>query len=181
MSLSTRVIAALGAVVVIGAGTVGGSIAYASGKDSPKPRMATLTVGRSSVHAEPFCYDDGKPLGKDVIAKCQTDAKAAGDAGKLPSSDVRSSDKIGVGVDPGTADKGWFSFTDGGQQGQTTLSATKKGSTFAGMMPTTGLLAATPKTTVTVVEADEKTGDILAAWFFTLNNKDFVAPVTPAQ
>ncbi|MDH6577589.1 hypothetical protein [Kitasatospora sp. MAP5-34] len=181
MSLSTRVIAALGAVVVIGAGTVGGSIAYASGQDKPGGRVATLTVGRSSIHAEPraLCYNDGKPLDKDALAKCQADAKTAADAGQLPTSDVTMSDRIGVGVDPGTADKGWFSFTDAGQQGQTTLSSTRKGSTFSGLLPAAGLLATTQKTTVTVVEADEKNGDILAAWFFSLNNKDFVASTVP--
>ncbi|MER5637469.1 hypothetical protein ABT095_10990 [Kitasatospora sp. NPDC002227] len=183
MSLSTRAIAALGAVVVIGAGTVGGSIAYASGKDQPISHQATLTVGRSSIHAEPFkaCYDDGKPLGKEAVTKCQTEAKKAADNDELPSSDVTVGDKIGVGVDPGTADKGWFAFTDGGQQGQASLSSSKTKVTFSGLQPASGLLAQTKKTTVTVVEADEKTGDIIAAWYFTLNNKDFVAPATPAQ
>ncbi|AUG79153.1 hypothetical protein CFP65_4404 [Kitasatospora sp. MMS16-BH015] len=183
MSLSTRAIAALGAVVVIGAGTVGGSIAYATGEDQPISHQATLTVGRSSIHAEPFasCYNDGKPLGKDAVAKCQTDAKKAADNGELPGLDVRNSDRIGVGVDPGTADKGWFSFTDGGQQGQAPISSSRTNTTFSGMLPVSGLLAQGKKTTVTVVQADEKTGDILAAWYFTLDNKDYVAQAAPAQ
>ncbi|GAA2140136.1 hypothetical protein GCM10009760_23070 [Kitasatospora kazusensis] len=183
MSLSTRVIAALGAVVVIGAGTVGGSIAYASGKDAPKDeRLATVVVGRSSVSSEPLCYNGGKALSKDDVNKCQQNGKAAADAGKLTSIDATVGDKIGVGVDPDTAKKGWFSFTDAGQQGQTPLSSTRKNSTFSGLLPAAGLLSTTgDKTTVTVVEADETNGDIIAAWFFTVKNTEFVAQAAPAQ
>ncbi|WP_441250758.1 hypothetical protein [Kitasatospora sp. McL0602] len=183
MSLSTRVIAALGAVVVIGAGTVGGSIAYANGQDAPNSHMATLTVGRSSIHAEPFkdCYNDGKALDKAAVANCQTAAKKAADNGELPSSDVRAGDHIGIGVDPGTADKGWFAFSDGGQQGQTPIVSSRKGSTYSGSLAVSGLLNSGQKTVITVVEADEKSGDVIAAWYFSLDNKDYVTPATPAQ
>ncbi|WP_052681858.1 hypothetical protein [Saccharothrix sp. ST-888] len=174
MSLSTRVIAAVGAVVVIGAGTVVGSVAYASNQGKPEHPLATLVVGRSSIHAGPTCYNDGKPLNKDAIAKCQADAKKAGDAGDLPSSDVTSSDRIGVGVDPGVADKGWWAATDGGQ-GQAQIASLRTGSTFSGLQTASALLSTSSENTrVTVVENDAKTGDIIAAWFFDLKNKDFV-------
>ncbi|GAA1193062.1 hypothetical protein F4556_003001 [Kitasatospora gansuensis] len=177
MSLSTRVIAALGAVVVIGAGTVGGSIAYASGKDEPKGKSATLVVGRSSITSQPhgkFCYNDGKPLDEQAQAKCQESAAEARKKGTLPTLDVKVSDRIGVGVDPEVADKGWFAFTDGGQQQRATLASTRTGSTFSGLLPASGLLASTEKTTVTVVEANEKTGDIISVWYFQLKNEDAV-------
>ncbi|MFJ8045088.1 hypothetical protein ACIRBX_31755 [Kitasatospora sp. NPDC096147] len=181
MSLSTRVIAALGAVVVIGAGTVGGSIAVASGKDDPSGPKATLVVGRSSLDAEPFCYNDGKPLDEAAQTSCQKEARKAQLEGKLPTSDVTVSDKIGVGVDPKVAEKGWFAFTDGGQQQRATISATRTDSTYSGSLPAIGLLAAGEKTNVTVVQADEKTGDILGVWYFQLKNKAAAGLPEPQQ
>ncbi|WP_280698244.1 hypothetical protein [Kitasatospora sp. GP82] len=174
MSLSTRVIAAVGAVVVIGAGTVGVSIAHANSEGKPEKPLATLVVGRSSIHAGPTCYNDGKPLSKDDIANCQANAKKAGDEGKLPKSDVTSSDRIGVGVDPEVGDKGWWAATDGGQ-GQAQLASLRTGSTFSGLQAAPALLSTSSENTrVTVVENDAKTGDIVAAWFFDLKNKGFV-------
>ncbi|BFV57780.1 hypothetical protein KCMC57_up28840 [Kitasatospora sp. CMC57] len=174
MSLSTRVIAALGAVVVIGAGTVGLSIAHASSEGKPNEPKATLVVGRSSMAAGPACYNDGKPLDEAAQAKCQKDAQKALQEGTLPSSDVKIGDRIGVGVAPEVAEKGWFAFTDGGQQQRATLASTRTGSTFSGLLPASGLLASTKKTQVTVVEANEKTGDIIGVWYFQLNNEDAV-------
>ncbi|MEU9128283.1 hypothetical protein AB0D08_09280 [Kitasatospora sp. NPDC048540] len=172
MSLSTRVIAAVGAVVVIGAGTVGGSIAYANSEGKPPKREATLVVGTSSVRSAPLCYNNGKPLDQDQIEKCQADGRKAGQDKKLTSSDVRASDRIGVGVDTDTADRGWFAFTDGGQQGQAPIAQEVKGSTFSGSVLASTLLSTTGTTTVTVVEADQKTNDIYGVWYFTLNTKD---------
>ncbi|WP_457030376.1 hypothetical protein [Kitasatospora sp. P5_F3] len=184
MSLSTRVIAAVGAVVVIGAVTVGASVAIASGEDAPKGKLATLVVGTSSIHSEPFgksCYNDGKPLDEAAQAACQKSAAEAFEKGTLPSLDVTTADKVGVGVDPKVAEKGWFAFTDGGQQQRATLAATRTGSTFSGLLPASGLLAATEKTKVTVVEANEKTGDIIGVWYFQLKNKDAVGEQPAAQ
>ncbi|MER5865784.1 hypothetical protein [Kitasatospora sp. NPDC002040] len=172
MSLSTRVIAAVGAVVVIGAGTVGISIAHANSEGKPEKPLSTLVVGRSTLHAGPTCYNDGKPIDEAAQTKCQKDAAAAVKGGTLPSLDVKVTDKIGVGVDPEVADKGWFAFTDGGQQQRATLASTRTGSTFSGLLPASGLLTTTEKTTVTVVEANEKTGDIIGVWYFQLKNKD---------
>src|SRR3954469_22221032 len=122
MSLSTRVIAAVGAVVVIGAGTVGGSIAYASGQDQPTDRRVTVTVGRSSQEIDrPFCGGTGAAMTEDQKAQCQTKAQEALPDREIPSSGVVFSHRIGVGVTPEVADKGWFAFTNGGQQGQFSL------------------------------------------------------------
>ncbi|WP_431679951.1 hypothetical protein [Kitasatospora sp. KL5] len=172
MSLSTRAIAAIGAVVVIGAGTVGGSIAYASSQGAPPENVVTLTVGRTSITSEPFCYNDGKALQQDVLAKCQVDAKKAREANKLPSSDVLASDRIGVGVPPSVADRGWFAFTDGGTQGQAPLAQDTHGSTWSGSVLASTVLNASGTTTVTVVEADQKTQEILGIWYFELKSQD---------
>ncbi|WP_405012011.1 hypothetical protein [Kitasatospora sp. NBC_01539] len=172
MSLSTRAIAALGAVVVIGAGTVGFSVWHAADAGKPDENVATLTVGRSSITSAPFCENGGKALGQDALAKCQADAKTARDKGVLPTSDVRASDRIGVGVPTGVADRGWFAFTDGGSQGQAPLAQDSRGTTWSGSVPASTVLNSTGKTLVTVVEADQKTQEILGIWYFDLNTKD---------
>ncbi|MFF1871971.1 hypothetical protein [Streptomyces sp. CB03911] len=173
MSLSTRVIAAVGAVVVIGAGTVGGSIAYATGQDQPSDKRVTVTVGRSSQEiARPFCGGTGTAMTENEQADCQTKAKEALADGKIPSSDVVASDRIGVGVTPEVADKGWFAFTNGGQQGQFSLANANTGQTWSGSVPASTALSATGKTLLTVVESDPKTQDIYAVWYFQLKTQD---------
>ncbi|MEV7779771.1 hypothetical protein [Kitasatospora sp. NPDC088351] len=176
MSLSTRVIAAVGAVVVIGAGTVGGSIAYATGQTAPSDHRATLTVGTSSTEAEPFCFNDGKPLTDQQQEDCQDKASKALDEGRLPKSDVVASDRIGVGVTPTVSDRGWWANTNGGQTsqgGRFILASSAKGSTFSGMVPASKALNASGKTLITVVEADPKQPDaIYGVWYFQLNTKD---------
>ncbi|MFI9332366.1 hypothetical protein ACIGZJ_33150 [Kitasatospora sp. NPDC052868] len=175
MSLSTRVIAALGAVVVIGAGTVGGSIAFATGQDQPSDHRATLTVGTSSTEVEPFCFNNGQPLTEEQQDECQTKAGEALEKGGLPTSDVVASDRIGVGVTPTVADRGWWANTNGGGQaqgGRFILAPAAKGSTFSGSVPATNALNASGKTVITVVESDPKQPDaIYAVWYFKLNTQ----------
>ena len=172
MSLNTRAIAVLGAVVVIGAGTVGGSIAYATGQPSPSDYRATVTVGRSSHEiTTPLCGGKSTPLSEQEQSDCQELAKTKLAAGDIPTSDVVASDRIGVGVTPKVADRGWFAFTNGGTQGQFSLANANKGSTFSGLVPASGALSATGKTLVTVVEADPTTQDIYSVWYFQLKTQ----------
>ncbi|MFI6447951.1 hypothetical protein [Kitasatospora sp. NPDC050543] len=172
MSLSTRVIAAIGAVVVIGGVTVGVSVAHASDKDKPTDQRATLTVGRSSQEVAPLCSNGGQPLDDQAQEACQAKAQEALKAGTLPSSDVVASDRIGVGVTPDVADKGWFAFTSGGPQGRFNLKSAGKDSTYSGSVPAGQALQADGKTLVTVVESDPKSQTIYGVWYFQLNNKD---------
>ncbi|WP_406202120.1 hypothetical protein OH807_23265 [Kitasatospora sp. NBC_01560] len=176
MSLSTRVIAAVGAVVVIGAGTVGASIAVASGKEAPSDHRVTLTVGTSSMEESPFCFNDGKPLTEDQQQECQDKASKALDEGKLPKSDVVSSDRIGVGVTPTVSDRGWWANTNGGGQasgGRFTLATAAKNTTYSGSVSASKALNASGKTLVTVVESDPKQPDaIYGVWYFELNTQD---------
>jgi hypothetical protein len=172
MSLNARGFAAVGAVVVIGAATLGFSIASASGEEKPVNRLVTLVAGTNSTDSEPTCWNDGKPLDAKAQQTCQTKAAKLQKDGKLPVVEVATSDRVGVGVDPKTADKGWFAFTDGGAQGQATLATARRNSTFSGMVPATSVLKATAETLVTVVEADTKSQDIYGVWYFTLKNTD---------
>ncbi len=172
MSLNTRAIAALGAVVVIGAATVGFSVNAATGEKKPSDHRATVTVGRSSHEiTRPLCGGGSAPLTEQEQADCQDLAKQELANGRIPTSDVVASDRIGVGVTPKVADRGWFAFTNGGQQGQFSLANANKGSTFSGLVPASGALSATGKTLVTVVEADPTTQDIYSVWYFQLKTQ----------
>jgi hypothetical protein len=182
MSLSTPVIAALGAVAVIGAGTLGGSLAYASGQDKPLKTQVTVTVGRDSNRFEPTCYNGGKPLDDAANKACsllstQTD--------KFKTVSVKSVDRIGVGVDPDTAKNGWRAYTNGGSgQGNASIAPYQKDNTFSGLVPAVNVLTQVRNTTLTVISFDPKTADtdkpgIIAVWFLNLQND--AAPAGPAQ
>ncbi|WP_354641888.1 hypothetical protein [Kitasatospora camelliae] len=172
MSLSTRAIAGIGAVVLIGAGTVAGSIAYANSEGKPSEHKVTLTVGTSSVESAPSCYNGGQPLDQAMLAKCRTEAKDARDNNKIVSSDVESSDRVGVGVPPEIADKGWFAFTDGGAQGEAVIAQDVRGSTYSGSVPASTILNGSGTTTVTVVAADQKSNEVYGIWYFDLKQKN---------
>lgn len=172
MSLSTRAIAGIGALVVIGAGTVGGWSAYAAGQGQPEKDQATLVVGSSSVQAEPLCYNDGKALDQDAIAKCQTALKNARTSHSLATSDVRAGDKIGVGMPTEVADKGWYAYTDGGQQGQASITPGLQGATYSGSISAASVLTQTGTTMVTVISSSAKTNEIYGVWAFQLNQQD---------
>ncbi|WP_055585309.1 hypothetical protein [Peterkaempfera griseoplana] len=172
MSLNSRAIAALGAVVVIGAGTVGFSVAHASNQPKPVNRLVTLVAGTNSIHSEPICWNNGKPLDAAAQQSCQAKAAKLQKDGKLPVLELSGSDRVGIGVDPGIAKKGWFAFTDGGSQGQATLATARRNSTFSGLVPATSVLKSAPETLVTAVEADTKSQDIYGVWYFTLKNTD---------
>ncbi|MDH6118179.1 hypothetical protein [Kitasatospora sp. GAS204B] len=186
MSLSTRVIAALGAVVVIGAGTIGGSIAYASGQPTPTKTQATVTVGRSS-HAldpNPTCFNGGKPLSDAARQACATLSNQA--ASTFPDKvSVKWSDQLGVGIDPDAAKNGWRAFTNGGGgQGGALVANFQKDTTFSGLQPAANLLTSSRDTALTVIEFDPKTAGsanpgIVAVWFVDLVNS--AAPATSPQ
>ncbi|MEV7355554.1 MULTISPECIES: hypothetical protein [unclassified Kitasatospora] len=175
MSLNTRAIAALGAVVVVGAATVGTSVAIASGQTEHSSHRATLTVGNSSIVADPLCFNGGSPITEDLQQECQQKATQALAEGTLPTSDVVVSDRVGVGVSPNVADKGWWAFSNGGSQGQGgrySLFSYAKGPTFSGSQPASQVLNASGKTLVTVVEGDKNSDNPVAVWYFQLNTQD---------
>ncbi|MCD0485741.1 hypothetical protein LO771_25965 [Streptacidiphilus sp. ASG 303] len=172
MSINSRAVAAAGAVVVVSAGLVGWGVATAAGEDKPVNRMVTVVAGSNTANAEPTCWNDGKPLDGAAQQRCQANAAKQEKDGKLKSVEVTSGSRIGVGVDPAIADKGWFAFTDGGAQGQATLASARRTGTFSGLVPASTVLKSTGKTLVTVVEADTKNQEIYGVWYFTLKNKD---------
>ncbi|MCX4747330.1 hypothetical protein OG455_17680 [Kitasatospora sp. NBC_01287] len=186
MSLSTRVIAALGAVVVIGAGTLGGSIAYAASQPAPVKSKATVTIGRSStaLSPNPTCYNGGKPLdtaGRQACAQLSNQP-----AGTFPKLSIKSSDQIGVGLDPNSAKNGWRAVTNGGNsQSGAVVSNFQKDNTFSGLQSAANVLTTNRDTALTIIEFDPNSPagsasqGIIAVWFVDLVNS--AAPVASPQ
>ncbi|WP_285736206.1 hypothetical protein [Kitasatospora phosalacinea] len=175
MSLSTRAIAGIAGVVVVGAASLGTGIYWAHDAGKPRENVATLVVGTSSTTAAPFCYNDGKPIGQAALKACSDAAEAAGKKDALPLLDVRGSDQIGVGVPKDLAKKGWFAYTDGGSgqssQGGATIVNPVRDITFSGTVPAHTVMSSIDKTSVTVAVRDQESSDIYAVWFFELKNK----------
>ncbi|MFJ9692731.1 hypothetical protein [Kitasatospora sp. NPDC101183] len=175
MSLDSRVLAALGAVVVVGAATVGVSVNAAAGQTANSDHRVTLTVGRSSSVHNPLCFNDGKPLSLEQQRRCTTDAKNALKDGTLPSSDVRLSDRIGIGVTPEVAKTGWASFSNGGAEGaggQFPISNFAKKVTFSGLLPASSVVNGTGQTLISVYEGEKDGENPTAIWYFVLNTKE---------
>ncbi|WP_051709719.1 hypothetical protein [Streptomyces sp. NRRL S-350] len=175
MSLNARAIAAIGAVVVVGAATVGTSVAIASDQTAHISHQATLTVGNSSTVAEPLCWNNGSPITEDLQQACQDKATQALKDGSLPTSDVVSSDSVGVGVSPNVAKSGWWAFTNGGSSssgGRTSLASYAKGPTWSGAQQANKVLNASGTTLVTVVEGDKNSDNPIAVWYFQLKTQD---------
>ncbi|MFD7919041.1 DUF2771 domain-containing protein [Streptomyces sp. NPDC059740] len=108
-SRGRRAGAALGAVSL-------GLVALSS-CSQPTP-LATVTVGSGTVTAEASCYQDGKSLGefsgqnKENIAKFSTCLNAK----PKKTITVHPGEKVRLGVEPETADQGWFAAVNGNQQ-----------------------------------------------------------------
>ncbi|WP_033220776.1 DUF2771 family protein [Kitasatospora phosalacinea] len=173
MSLSTRAIAGIAGVVVVGAASLGTGIYWAHDAGKPRENVATMVVGTSTTTAAPFCYNDGKPLDSDYINACAERAQKASEAKQLPTLDVRSSDRIGVGVPKELADKGWYAMTDGGSSSgsRASIISNAKGVTYSGSKSAAGLMSAGDITSVTVVSQDPASKDLYAVWFFDLKNQ----------
>ncbi|MFJ9816772.1 DUF2771 domain-containing protein [Streptomyces sp. NPDC101151] len=93
---------------VAAAGAVSAGLLVLSACDKPSP-VATITVGRSSVNSEALCYNDGKALDAESLAKC---SKKAGD---IESIKVDPDQTVRFGVDPKIADNGWIVLVNGRQ------------------------------------------------------------------
>ncbi|SOD85717.1 DUF2771 domain-containing protein [Streptomyces sp. Ag109_G2-15] len=93
---------------VAAAGAVSAGLLVLSACEKPSP-VATITVGRNSVNSEALCYNDGKALDAQSLAKC---AKKAED---IESIKVDPDETVRFGVDPKIADAGWILLVNGRQ------------------------------------------------------------------
>ncbi|MFE3094419.1 DUF2771 domain-containing protein [Streptomyces sp. NPDC059248] len=83
---------------------VGAGLLALTACEKPTP-VATLTIGTESVNTEAACYNDGKPLAKDVFDECM---KKTGKTLKLDTDQP-----LRIGVDPAIAENGWVLGVEG--------------------------------------------------------------------
>jgi hypothetical protein len=74
----------------------------------PTP-LATVTVGKGSVHTEAACYKNGNPLASDLLRSCL--AKEP-----MHTVKVRPTDTIHFGVEPALAEHGWLIVANSAQK-----------------------------------------------------------------
>ncbi|MEW2396893.1 DUF2771 domain-containing protein [Streptomyces sp. NPDC046862] len=91
------------AVATVGAVSAG--LLALSACDKPSP-LATITVGKNSVSSETDCYNDGKTVSTEELAKCLKSKD-------IKSIDVDPDETVRFGVDPDIADKGWTILMNG--------------------------------------------------------------------
>ncbi|ARP71590.1 DUF2771 domain-containing protein [Streptomyces pluripotens] len=94
--------------VVAAAGAVSAGLLVLSACDKPTP-VATITVGRDSVHSEALCYNDGNKLNAKSLAECVKNS------GNVESIKVDQDESVRFGVDPKIADSGWTILVNGRQ------------------------------------------------------------------
>ncbi|MER6343643.1 DUF2771 domain-containing protein [Streptomyces sp. NPDC001595] len=90
---------------VAAAGAVSAGLLVLSACDKPTP-MSTITVGSDSVSAEATCYQDGKSLNNEALAKCLKEED-------IKSITVDPDETVRFGVDPEVADEGWTILMNG--------------------------------------------------------------------
>ncbi|MBC9727188.1 DUF2771 domain-containing protein [Streptomyces sp. TRM68367] len=90
---------------VAAAGAVSAGLLVLSACDKPTP-MATVTVGRDSVHTEATCGGEGKTLSSAQLTECLKDKD-------IKTISVDPDDTVRFGVDPEIADKGWTIMLNG--------------------------------------------------------------------
>lgn len=87
----------------LGAAALGLLVTTACEKPTP---LMTVTVGSDTVTTEAACYADGEALKQSSFKKCLNEKADE-------SIEVGYGDKIRIGVEPETADKGWTLLVNG--------------------------------------------------------------------
>ncbi|MBA0053153.1 DUF2771 domain-containing protein [Streptomyces sp. AJS327] len=140
--------------------------------DKPTP-VSTVTVGSDSASVEAACYDDGGTvltLSKSKESQQELRDCLEKDGGKLTAS---TTDKVRVGVEPGTADSGWLLFVDGAPLEAPTKKSYRSFDAkelLERTDPTSGQSLPKKEATISVVQADGT--KIEGVWNVTLKNDD---------
>jgi hypothetical protein len=162
MSLN-RPVVALGALVVVALGIVGGEVAYASGQPKPAP-FVSISQGNSYAQAEPACWNDGKALGTADYKKCSATKKNTTDFTVNVNGTTTA---IGVS-DPGAAGKGWF-LAANGQALTGTYHSTYQHLSLASIWNSSSPLTSSDSIVIEVVVGDPTSGSTYGVWNFTVH------------
>ena len=174
MSLN-RGVAALGAVAVVGAATLGITLPIAA-HYAPSVARVSIVAGSHWTQIAPLdnCYNGGKALTTADQAKCSASIKAAlSDDKKIPTATVPSvNGNFGINVDQPITKNGWLARTGSGTLVQHTTHA------YAGPLPIAQVLTTTdPQTGQTttsdsgpmlIVETDQDGKNVYGEWLLQL-------------
>jgi hypothetical protein len=162
MSLN-RPVVALGVLVVVALGIVGGEVAYASGQPKPAP-FVSVSQSNAYTQAEPTCWNNGKPLDAQAIKSCTSSLKAK--KNKLSIS-VDPDNPIAFGIsDTGAAQKGWYLTTGGGS------STSQYKTTYQHLQLGSSAFQSSNTLTLSFVEGDPQTGATYGVWSIDIKNKN---------
>lgn len=150
MSLN-RGVAALGAVAVVGAATLGITLPIAA-HYAPSVARVSVVAGSHWTQIAPLdnCYHGGNALTMAEQAKCGAAIKAAlGDPSKMPTATVPSANgNFGINVDQPVTKNGWVARTTGGFLVQHQTNA------YAGPLPVAQVLTTTDPQTGQTTTSD---------------------------
>lgn len=169
MSLN-RAAVALGAVVVLGAGTLGLGYGWANAAGKPEPRIY-VTAGSTWVPVKPTCYNDGKKLSATQLKACSVKVQAVGSTDKATPVTATRNTSFTISVDRDVTDQGWLAEV--GNSALVPLTTDYQ----ANNLPVNTVLATTtdPQTGAsttadkgTVLVLERKGNDIFGAWLVTV-------------
>ena len=170
MSLN-RAVAALGAVAVVGAATVGLSVWKASDAGQPVPRIY-VTSGSTWTPVSALCYNGGKTISAKDLTACAAKVQKLGTANSAKAVTVRPNSTFTIGVDKAVTKNGWSASGSAALVQQTTKYQANNlplSGVFATQTDqTTGATTTTDKGTVLVLERKTATGPILGVWVFSM-------------
>jgi hypothetical protein len=174
MSLN-RGVAALGAVAVVGAATLGITLPIAA-HFAPSVARVSVVAGSHWTQIAPLdnCYNGGKVLNAADQAKCSASIKAAlSDDKKMPTATVPSANgNFGINVDQPVTKNGWVARDGSGFLVQHQTNA------YAGPLaisqvlttqdPTTGQTTTANSGPILIVETDKDGKNIYGEWLLQL-------------
>ena len=166
MSLN-RGVAALGAVAVVGAATLGIALPIAAHYAPPKP-MVAVTAGSTWMQFAPLCWNKGDALTAKQIATCGNDVKnAATDTKSGNTIEVAPNATFMINTTEDIASKGWSA-----QAGQSELVA-RTTNQQAGNLSASAVLQAAQASTapVVVIESDDSGKQIFGVWTFVVKQQ----------
>ncbi|MFC1415338.1 hypothetical protein [Streptacidiphilus cavernicola] len=171
MSLN-RAVAALGAVAVVGAATVGLSVWKANDAGKPVPRIY-VTSGSTWTPVSPLCYNGGKEIAAKDVAACAAKVQKLGAANAAKTISVRPNSTFTIGVDKDITKVGWSASGSAALVAQTTKYQANN-LPLSGVFPTstdqsTGATSTADKGTVLVIERPAgSTSKIVGVWVFSM-------------
>ncbi|MBF9072177.1 hypothetical protein [Streptacidiphilus fuscans] len=171
MSLN-RGVAALGAVAVVGAATLGITIPLVSGSGKPVPNVA-IVAGSHWTQVQPLkdCYYGGNAMTAKQQAACSAAVSKAVQNNSMATAIVPSQNgNFGINVDQPVTDHGW-------NAGSTTELVQQTTNAYAGPLSIASVLTTqdpqTGQTTVNksgplIVKEQDKDGKIYGVWLLQL-------------